>query len=95
VANAGEDTVSQVVGGVERTRVKVGTEPRGVAAGFGSVWVSIGGADKVVRIDPKSAKVAQTIDVGPGPEGITVGPKSVWVADGLTGALTRIDPGVG
>ena len=74
--------------------IKVGSEPRGVAAGFGSVWVSLGGADQVARIDPGTAEVVQTLDVGPGPEGITVGPKSVWVANGADATLTRIDPGV-
>jgi serine/threonine-protein kinase len=78
---------------VDKT-IDVGPEPRGVAAGFGSVWVAVGGADSVVRIDPQSGKVIQTIDVGHGPEGITVGPKSVWVANGQDNTLTRIDPGV-
>jgi YVTN family beta-propeller protein len=92
VANSEDGTVSQVVGGVEERTIEVGSEPRGVAAGFDSVWVTVGGGDRVVRIDPETAKVVQTIEVGGGPEGITVGPQSVWVANGIDNTLTRIDP---
>ena len=94
VANSDDGTVSQVVNAIAKKPIDVGLQPRGVAAGFGSVWVAIGGGDTVVRIDPKSGKVAQTIPVGHGPEGITAGPQSVWVANGQDDTLTRIDPNV-
>lgn len=95
VANSDDGTVSQVVGGMEQKVIDVGSEPRGVAAGFGSVWVTVGGGDTVVRIDPKAAKVVQTLNVGTSPEGVTIGPKSVWVANGQDATLTRIDPDPG
>ena len=92
MANTGDGTVSQVVGGSERKAIQVGAEPRGVVAAFGSVWVSVGGANEVARIDPGRARVVQGIPVGSGPEGITAGPRSVWVADGISNTLTRIAP---
>jgi YVTN family beta-propeller protein len=94
VANAGADTVSIVANGSEEDTVEVGQEPRGVVFAFGSIWVSVGSTNQVVRIDPTSGAVLQRIDVGDGPEGITAGPKSVWVANGFDGTLTRIDPNV-
>jgi streptogramin lyase len=63
-----------------------------VVAAFGDVWVSVGGADQVVRIDPESGDVVQRLDVGHGPESITAGPRSIWVANGIDGTLTRIGP---
>ena len=95
VANTDDGTVSRVEGGREREAIKVGAEPRGVVAAFGSVWVTVGGADQVKRIDPASAEVVQKLIVGQGPEGITAGPRSVWVANGISDDLTRIDPNVG
>jgi streptogramin lyase len=92
VTNVEDGTVSQVLGGMELKVIEVGPNPRGIVAGFGSVWVAVGGGDVVARIDPKRARVAQTIAVGAGPEGISAGPKSVWVANGIDNALTRIDP---
>ncbi|MDX6581674.1 MAG: hypothetical protein QOI10_858 [Solirubrobacterales bacterium] len=95
VANADDDTVSVVANGAEQDTVTVGEEPRGVVFAFGSIWVSVGFTDQVVRIDPKSGEKLQTLNVGDGPEGIAAGPKSVWVANGISNTLTRIDPGAG
>jgi streptogramin lyase len=96
VANTEDGTASIVANGAEQDRVNIGPEPRGVVFGFGSIWVTIGGADQVARIDPADpGNVAQTIDVGSGPEGITAGPKSIWVANGIDDTLTRINPGTG
>jgi YVTN family beta-propeller protein len=96
VANTDDGTLSiidrereQVVGDA----VPVGSEPRGVAAGFGSVWVVVGADDEVIRLDPADGDIEQRIPVGAGPEGITAGPESIWVANGLDGTVTRIDPG--
>ncbi len=92
VANTDSGTVSRVDSGREREQIPVGSEPRGVVAAFGSIWVTVGGADLVKRIDPGTAEVVQKLEVGQGPEGVTAGPKSVWVANGISDDLTRIAP---
>ncbi len=37
--------------------IPVGLDPRGIAVGFGSVWVALAGSNQVVRIDPKTNSV--------------------------------------
>ena len=74
------------------TTIPVGTEPRGVVAAFGSVWVTNGAGNSVSRIDPEDREVVETIPVGQGPEGITAGADSIWVANGDEGTVTRISP---
>jgi YVTN family beta-propeller protein len=68
-----------------------GPPPRSIAAGEGSIWVTNGGSDSVLRVDPISTR-ARTIPVSGGPVGVTVGQGGVWVVS-ADGALTRIDPG--
>jgi YVTN family beta-propeller protein len=72
--------------------IPVGASPSGVAAGFGSVWVSNVDAHSVSRVDPVKGVQIQTIQVGNGPAGIAVGGAFVWVANGLDGTVSRIDP---
>ncbi len=72
--------------------IPVGASPSGVAAGFGSVWVSNVDANTVSRIDPVKGVKIQTIPVGNGPDGIAVGGDFVWVANGLDGTVSQISP---
>ena len=68
--------------------------PQRVAAGGGSIWVTTsGGGGTVVRLDPVSHDVVDTIEVGNAPVGIAVGAGAVWVANSLDGTVSRIDPG--
>ena len=70
--------------------------PQRVAAGEGSIWVtSSSGGGSVVRLDPESHDVTDTIEVGNGPVGIAVGAGAVWVANSLDGTVSRIDPATG
>ena len=67
--------------------------PQRVAAGEGSIWVtSSSGGGTVMRLDPESHDVIDTIEVGNGPIGIAVGGGAVWVANSLDGTVSRIDP---
>ena len=67
--------------------------PQRVAAGEGSIWVtSPAGGGSVVRLDPESHDVLDTIEVGTGPVGIVVGAGAVWVANSQGGTVSRIDP---
>ena len=49
----------------------------------------------MLRIDPETNKVTQTINVGNGPGAIAVGLGSVWVANTLDGTVSRIDAKTG
>ena len=50
------------------------------------------GGGSVVRLDPESHDVLDTIEVGTGPVGIVVGAGAVWVANSQDGTVSRIDP---
>lgn len=68
-----------------------GPGPRSISAGEGSIWVTNGGSDSVVRIDPVTRR-EQTIHVSGRPNRVTIGHGGVWVIS-TDGTLTRIDPG--
>jgi YVTN family beta-propeller protein len=67
-------------------------QPTDVAVGYGSVWVSDAGEQTIIRIDPKTRTVVQTIGVGADVQALAVGFGSVWVADGNSATVTRLDP---
>ncbi len=71
--------------------IKVGPEPRYLAVGAGSVWVTSYGGGDVYRIDPKTNKVMRKIAVGPVPQAISVDRRGVWVGVFLDGSLVRLD----
>jgi YVTN family beta-propeller protein len=73
------------------TRVPIGSFPRGVAIGFGSVWVTMAFDNEVWRIDPATGR-ARKIAVGEIPWDVAVGPDSVWVTNNCHGTVSRIDP---
>jgi YVTN family beta-propeller protein len=72
--------------------VPVGSSPRGIAVGEGSVWVANFADGTVSRINPVTNLVTATIQVGKGPQGIAVGEGSVWVANKFSNTVSRIDP---
>src|SRR5205823_1514296 len=67
-------------------------DPEGIAVGYGSVWVTDGGQQTVLRIDPRTRRIAQTIGLGTDVRTLAVGFSSIWVAGGDSAAVTRIDP---
>ena len=71
-------------GGVQRSRP-------GVVYAFDSIWVSLGGTNEVVRLDP-NGEPQDRIPIRATSEGITAGPDSIWVANGDDGKATRISP---
>jgi len=73
----------------------VGSNPSGVTAGAGRIWVTNGADGTVTRIDPATGHVDQTLDVGTSPAGVTVGAGAVWVANALDGTVSRIEPSAG
>ncbi len=73
--------------------VPIGGRPVAIATGAGGVWVVNADDQTVVRIDPKSRKVAATIGgLGDNVSDVAVGFGSVWVAGGNDETLIRIDP---
>jgi YVTN family beta-propeller protein len=66
--------------------------PADVARGEGSIWVSDSEHHAVLRIDPPSKRVEQTIPVGRGASALVIGSGDLWVANSLDGTVSRIDP---
>jgi DNA-binding beta-propeller fold protein YncE len=64
--------------------------PQSIAVGASGVWVAVltpaNASGFVVRIDPRTNRVAATINLGyGGPEEVLVGSGTVWVSSGLNG----------
>lgn len=71
--------------------VDVGAAPRGIAAGAGSVWVTVRDDNELVRIDPDSGDVEARVAVGSKPWPVAFGAGFVWVAT-ADGRVLQIDP---
>lgn len=67
--------------------------PKAVAASKGAVWAGKGDTKSLVRIDPRSARVAATIPVGVEPWYILATDTAVWLSDWRTNTVVRVDPG--
>jgi virginiamycin B lyase len=61
VANAGDGTVWRITDGKVVKKIKVGTEPNGLTAFRGALWVSDHTLGKVVRIDPATNTITATL----------------------------------
>jgi len=69
-----------------------GPQWEGVAATDDALWVS--NADEegtVLRLDPATAEVMDTIDVGSRPSSLAVAPDAIWVANTGDSTISRID----
>jgi serine/threonine protein kinase/streptogramin lyase len=80
--------------------IKLGGQPRVVAAGFGAIWVTVeqsASAASLVRVNAATDEVVATVDVSPSRVGgnnaliVATDKTSVWVFNG-GGTLWRIDP---
>lgn len=78
--------------GVHVAQFSAGRESRGVAVGYGAVWVTEEGAGVVSRIDPRTGATVARIPVGRHPEGFAVGLGAVWVPNWKSDTVSRIDP---
>jgi DNA-binding SARP family transcriptional activator/streptogramin lyase len=67
-------------------------DPQGIAVGYAAVWVTDGGQQTLIRIDPQKLTIVQTIGIGADVRTLAVGFGSLWIADGNSAAVTRIDP---
>jgi streptogramin lyase len=74
----------------------------GVVSGAGAVWAFSSKSATVVRIDPRTGAVTDSIQIAtrrgsdkPYPIGIATTPGTVWVLNGNTATVTRIDAAQG
>jgi hypothetical protein len=85
-----------VATGRELARTDVGRLPRDVIVAFGHVWVSNSADDTLLRLDPRSLDVVQTIETGDGPSRILAAFGSLWLeTEYNTPTVQRIDPDTG
>jgi YVTN family beta-propeller protein len=95
VANAGDNTVSQIN---PRTTspvhtFTVGDRPSAVTVGADAVWVANESDDSVIRIDIASGALRTiALPANSKPVAIAFGSGSVWVANSGNGTVSRIDP---
>ena len=73
-----------------------------IAVGAGSIWIASSADDTVLRVDPRSGRLATrpirlgtATGVRAGPAAIAYGEGSVWVAAALASRVIRIDPSSG
>ena len=66
--------------------------PDSVAVGAGSVWVSDSACGVIVRVDPVTETVTDSIDIGGSASGVTFAEDSVWVGNRDTETVVRLDP---
>ena len=76
----------------ETTSVDVGENPDSVVVAFDSVWVSVTGENKVVRLTADAAARASptSFDVGARPEGLAASSRAIWVANSGDGSVSQI-----
>ena len=76
--------------------IEAGFAPKGVLATPEGVWVADVHGGTVLRVDPATNKVADTVEVGPigasGPNWLGDGLGSIWVSIPNNGTVTRFDP---
>ena len=63
-----------------------------IAAGAEGVWAGNSDASRVVRLDPGTGLIAETVAETIQVAGIAVGAGSVWAADPINNVVVRIDP---
>ena len=81
VANRGDGTVSRIDPGSEVAEtVRVGREPRALAAGGNGVWVADAAAGRVIRLDRRGRRITDAVDVGSSPAALAIVGDGVWAA---------------
>jgi DNA-binding beta-propeller fold protein YncE len=90
VSNAGEGTVSRITGTKVVKTIKAGSEPNGLAAIGGYVWVTDHTGGSLMRIDPRTNRVTGKVALA-GADWVTEADGSLWVSQ-ETNVVTRVDP---
>src|SRR5262245_17604232 len=87
--------LTRVRPGGGRIEYHLADEPRGVATGFGSVWIvgrKAGARYELLRIDPSTGRVTRRRAFRSPADSIGVGTDAVYVVGSSSGKLYRIDP---
>jgi streptogramin lyase len=77
--------------GQEVGEVAVGGEPGALVEGAGSLWVVNDADDAVIRIDPDTMTVVETLSVDGAADAITSTDEAIYITDREASSLTRID----
>jgi virginiamycin B lyase len=77
-------------------QIEVGRGAGPLVFGAGSLWVGAWRDREVVRVDPRSNRIAARFPVGgQNPAGLAVGAGTLWVAHSDTDTVVRLDPRTG
>ena len=77
------------------TRIPVGEAPLRIVATPDGVWVSVIGDGTVVRIDPATGEIDQTVTLEPAgsePEGLAWDGANLWVVDQANARVVQLEP---
>jgi sugar lactone lactonase YvrE len=72
-------------------RVRVGSQPRQVAAGGGYLWVSVFGDNALAEVNPRTMRVVTWVHACGGPQGVAYSAGQVWVGCTNSGELVDVD----
>jgi hypothetical protein len=99
LTNGSERLVRIEAGTGETAATPVGRRLDAVTAGGGAVWALSSRSASVLRVDPRSGGVKDTISIAgrsgadaPFPKAIAASSRAVWVLNGNTATVTQIDP---
>ncbi len=67
-------------------------EPKWVESWEDAIWVVIDGSDVVLRVDPETGQITDTIEAGSRPHSVAVGFGSLWVIEHGAAEVIRLDP---
>jgi YVTN family beta-propeller protein len=73
-------------------KIQVGTLTGIPVSAYGSVWTTDLGGNRLVRIDPSTARVSGKVGLGQRPYGLTGGAGSMWVASQQASTVARVNP---
>ena len=79
---------------VSRQLHRFGSTTRMVAA-HGSLWLTHGDGNDLMRLDPVSLELTLDVHVGSQPVGVAFGAGTLWVANSGDGTVMRVDPASG
>jgi YVTN family beta-propeller protein len=84
---------ASVATGAIEAEIPLPTRATDVAIGEGAVWVASGGLTRsVVRIDPRTNRVAAIVPLAEPPHALAAGARTVWVTSRSSDSVFRIDP---
>jgi YVTN family beta-propeller protein len=92
VAGAGILAAGATAASPAPAKIPVGSYTGVVVSAYGSVWTTDLVLNRLVRIDPKAARVSGRIRLGQRPYGLAAGAGSIWVASQATDTLARVSP---